>query len=267
MNKMKTSWELFPLFKSDTDPSIAQKRKNVENAAKKFIKKWEKRTDYLKDPKVLKEALDDYEHWARYFGFGGNEWYYFYLRSQQDQNDPTLKARFNKISDFSTRIQNDMQFFTLRVAKIEAKLQKKFLIHKSLSPYKHFLENLFDNAKYLLSEPEEKILNLKDKTSYSNWVKMTSGFITKEVRRGKNFSEILGLIDSKNKKVRDTAANDLNNIFLKQLEVAENELNTVLEHKKVNDELRKFDRPDKGRHVADDIDTEVADALVQVVSE
>jgi oligoendopeptidase F len=269
------NWNLSPLFKNDADPLINRKTSQVKSAAGKFIQKWGRRSDYLKDPSSLKDALDDYEVWARNFGLGGSVWYYFYLRSQQDQNDPELKAKFNKISEFATKIQNEMQFFTLRIAKIDTKLQKKFLIHKPLSPYKHFLEGLFENAKYLLTEPEEKIMNLKDKPSYANWVKMTSGLITKEEKQilnekgkkeVKNFSEILGLIDSKNKKVRDKAAQALNEIFLKHLDVSENEINSVLENKKINDELRGFERPDKARHVADDIDSEVIDALTSAVS-
>ena len=270
------NWNLNPLFKNDTDPFIDRQTSKVKSAAEKFIQKWRRRSDYLKDPASLKNALDDYEVWARNFGLGGSVWYYFNLRSQQDQNDPKLKAKFNKISDFATKIQNEMQFFTLRIAKVDTKLQKKFLSHKPLFPYKHFLENLFENAKYLLTEPEEKIMNLKDKPSYANWVKMTSGLITKEEKeilneKGKkevkNFSEILGLIDSKNKKVRDSAAYALNEIFLEHLDISENEINSVLENKKINDELRGFERPDKARHVADDIDSEVIDALTSTVSQ
>ena len=92
-------------------------------------------------------------------------------------------------------------------------------------------------------------MNLKDKPSYANWVKMTSGLITKEEKeilneKGKkevkNFSEILGLIDSKNKKVRDSAAYALNEIFLEHLDISENEINSVLENKKIKISALKF---------------------------
>ena len=41
---------------------------------------------------------------------------------------------------------------------------------------------MFAESKYLLSEPEEKIMNLKSPSSHANWVKMTSGFLAKEER-------------------------------------------------------------------------------------
>lgn len=271
----KTSWDLTPLFTSDNDPVIEKKRKKVERESYKFINKWSDRDDYLQDPKVLKQALDEYEYWLRNYGYDGDVWYYFFLRTQLNQHNPYLKAKYNKIQDFGYKIQNDIQFFTLRIAKIDTKLQKRILQYEGLKDYKHFLERLFKQAKYQLSEGEEKIMNLKTPTSHDNWVKMLSEFLSKEERKvldetgqrqTKNFSEILSLVDNKNKKVRDASAAAFNEILEKHLNVAENELNSVLQDKKVNAELRGYLRPDKARHIVDDVDTEIVDALVNTVS-
>src|SRR3989344_3784025 len=121
-----------------------------------------------------------------------SENYYFDLRHAVNQSDPKIKARVNQAEEVSLKLQNEIQFFELRVAKIDPKLQKKFLTYKPLSPYKHFLEKLFETQKHLLTEPEEKIMNLKSSTSYTNWVRMTSTFLSKEERGGKNFTELLG---------------------------------------------------------------------------
>jgi len=109
-------------------------------------------------------------------------------------------------------------------------------------------------------------MNLKSTTSYTNWVRMTSTFLSKEVRDGKNFSELLGLMNSKNKKVRDLAAKSFNEILEKHVEVAEHELNSVLQNKKINDELRKYKRADEARHLGDDIETKVVDTIVETVT-
>jgi oligoendopeptidase F len=194
----------------------------------------------------------------------------------QDQNNPDLKAKFNRIENFSKKIENDIQFFHLRIAKISRKYQKKFLEYDGLKDYKHFLERIFAESRYLLSEPEEKILNLKTSTSYSNWVKMTSGFLSREERTiiqedgrkdTKNFSEILSLMNSKDKKARDSAAKAFNDILSKNVEIAEAEINSVLANKKIDDELRKISRPDLTRHISDDIDTEIVDTLIKSMSD
>ncbi len=136
----------------------------------------------MKIPAILRQALDQYESWKRQYGTDGDEGYYFWLRTQQDQNDPKLKARFNKIDEFSKKLENESQFFYLRIARIKPELQKRFLEHEGLARYRHFLERIFAESRYHLSEPEEKILNLKSATSSSNWTKMTAGFLSKEER-------------------------------------------------------------------------------------
>lgn len=274
--KKQIHWDLKDLFDGDDDPLIEEKRKTVEKKGYEFISKWKKRKDYLKDPAVLKQALDEYEQWKAYCGSDGDEGYYFWLRTSQDQNDPALKARFNKIEDFSRKIENDIQFFQLRIGKIPKKDQGKFLDYKGLKEYRHLLERIFAESRYLLSEPEERIMNLKSSTSYSNWIKMTSGSLAKEERQvllensnreTRTLSEISSLMNSKDKNVRDSAAKAFNDILSKNAEVAEAEMNSILANKKTDDELRNISRPDLSRHISDDIDSEIVDALLKSVSE
>jgi oligoendopeptidase F len=271
----KAVWNLKPLFMGDNDPRIEGKRKLVEKKSTAFINTWKDRADYLEDPAILLQALDQYEAWKRQYGTDGDEGYYFWLRTQQDQNDPKLKARFNKIEEFSKKLENESQFFYLRIARIKPELQKRFLEHEGLAKYRHFLERIFAESRYHLSEPEEKILNLKLATSSSNWTKMTSGFLSKEERpviaeNGKRklipFSGLVGLMNSKKKRVRDSAAKAFNDILAKNVEVAESEINSVFANKKIDDELRGAPRPDTLRHVADDIESEVVDSLIEAVS-
>ncbi len=271
----RTEWNLTPLFKSDNDPLMTKKRMVLKRKGYEFINAWKDRTDYFKDPAVLRQALDRYESWKRYFDTDGDEGYYFWLRVQQDQNNPELKAKLTKIEDFSKKIENDSQFFYLRVARIPPEEQQRFLDHEALRKYRHYLERIFAESRYHLSEPEEKIMNLKSATSYSNWTRMTEGFLSKEDReviteRGSKkvlpFSEISGLMNSKTKTVRDAAAVAFNDILKKNVDVAESELNSVLQNKKIDDELRGAPRPDILRHVADDIDSPVVDALIDSVA-
>jgi len=271
----QTVWDLRQLLKSDNDPQMKKKRTLVETKSYEFINTWKDRTDYLEDPDVLKKALDHYEEWKRRYGSDGDEGYYFWLRIHQNQIDPTIKARFNQIEEFSKKIENESQFFQLRIARIRPELQKRFLEHNGLAHYRHFLERIFAEARYHLSEPEEKILNLKSTTSYLNWTRLTTGFLSKEERqvitedgrrKSKPFSELVGIMNSKRRKVRDSAAKAFNDILLKHVDAAEVELNSVLANKKIDDELRGTPRPDTLRHVSDDLESYVVDALIESVS-
>lgn len=270
---MKTDWNLELLFKNEKE--IKTLREEVEKATEGFVKKWSTREDYLQKPEVLKEALDEYNDYATNYGAATKEIYYYHLKEALNQSDPAIKAKVNQTQEFSIKLANQIQFFPLKVAKIDKKVQKKFLDHKPLTSYKHYLQRLFLEADHNLSEPEEKLINNLVPLTYSNWTRMLSGFLSKEEREildedgkktVKSFSEIMSLMQSTKKKVRDEAANALNSILLKHLDVAENEINAVLQNRKVFDELKHFDRPDQPRHMDDDIETSVVDTLIKSVT-
>lgn len=270
------TWNLAHLFKGDNDPEIPKFQKMAEKNVARFVNKWEKRDDYLKDPQILAQALDDYEKLWREYGTGNKVSFYFELRTEQDQNNPELKAKFNQTEDFTNKMQNQIQFFYLKISHIPSKEQNKFLKSPQLKNYRHYLERAFKEAEHLLSDPEEKIMTLKASVSHDNWKKMTSGFLSKEERKVKNargkeelksFTEIIGLLSHQNKKVRDSAGLAFNDILQKYVEVAENEINSILANKKINDELRHHSRPDEARHLGSDIDSSIVDLLTQVVSQ
>ncbi|HLB51516.1 hypothetical protein A3F07_01270 [candidate division WWE3 bacterium RIFCSPHIGHO2_12_FULL_38_15] len=271
----KTKWNLSLLFKSDDDPAIETKRNEVKEESYKFINKWSKRSDFLELEHILREALDEYEALAGKYGMAGHESLYLFLRKSTDQNNPEIKARVSRLDDFEVKILNDIQFFEMRISKVSSEIQKKFLEYSGLKQYKHFLENLFNKSKYLLSEDQEKVVNLKDKSAISNWVQMLSGFLAKEEREvlnkngkkeTKSFSSIYNLLNDTNKSIRDAAAKAVNEIIFKHVDVAEYELNSIMEYLKVEDELRNRSRPDLGRLVSDNMEPEIIDALIEAVT-
>jgi oligoendopeptidase F len=272
---IKTEWDLSELLKGSSDPKIALEQKEIEKQVDLFVKKYSKDKSWLTNSISLKIALNDYEKLLNDSGqLGGSSYLYFALSLEKNQNNTDLKSKFNKLEDFNKKMENKLLFFELGLSKLNEKQKVLFLKSKDLTNYKHFLERKFLEGKYLLSENEEKILSLKSSVSYTNWKKMISSLTSKEERfvlinnkkQKKNFSEITGLINDANKKTRDSAADAFNEIILNYLDVSEYELNSVLEDKKINDELRKMLRPDLSRHIKDDIDSKIVDVLIDCVS-
>jgi oligoendopeptidase F len=276
---METEWNLKLLFNSDDDPAIEEYQNWIKKKVGAFIKKWGEDNTYLTNSEILKQALEDYSSLEIVGPTGGDgsgtkDGFYFWLRTQQDQNDSELKAKYNKSIEFGNDLMNSIRFFTINLGKIESNKQREFLEDESLNEYKHFLERIFAEAKYTLSLEEENILALKQTPAHEQWDKMLSGFLSKEERLvdvdgkeiKKNFSEILSLISSPVKKTRDSAAKAFNDILNKFSEVAEAEINAILTNKKIDDKLRKVERPDFIRHLSDDIDSGVVDSLIESVS-
>jgi oligoendopeptidase F len=273
-DKIITTWDFSSLFSSDTDPKIAAERLEIARQAQLFATAWQDRQDYLTDPDILRQALDQYEQWCKAYNTTGVAGYYLHLRSELNQLDSFLKAESNKTDELSAHLANLTQFFGLRLSKISTSQQTLFLQSEQLAPYKHFLEHLFAEGPYLLSEDQEQVFNLTSQSAYGAWVRMTATFLSKEERpilstdgqkAIKNFSEIASLLSHKSKAVRDDAADAFNDIMVKHAPVATEEMNAILGYKKVQDELRKLSRPDQSRHLSDDIETDVVDALLSAV--
>lgn len=267
---MENVWDLTIL-----EENFEEKRKEIEIKSGTFVKKWEGNSEYLEKAGILREALDEYEKLENSYLKGGDEYYFCWLNLQLDESNPELKARYNKAEEFKKEIENKLRFFLLKISKISEEKQKEFLEDEGLKKYRNFLKRLFCEGRYLLSEKEERIINIKNSGAYSFWVNMVSGFLSKEEgfvfdenlkENKKSFSEIRSLMESENKKVRNKAISVFNEIVEKYEDIAENELNAVLENKKVNDKLRGFERPDKSRHLEDDIETEIVDSLIETVS-
>ncbi len=274
LDTSKTEWDLSPLLKSDDDPKIQEYRQIITKATDDFVAKWKQRIDYLEKPEILKEALDELESLENTEA-NNKEVYYYNLRTAVESDNPDIRAKENQAIEFEKTIINKFQFFWLNLAKIDKKLQPQFLNAKSLQQYKHILERTFAAAKYRLSEAEERLILLKSSVAYGNWVEMTSIFLAKEEREAiseggkkvKLTEEQLGtLLNSRKKNVRDKAAEAFNGLLSDYADVAEHEINSILANKKIDDELRGYERPDKSRHISDDIESDVVDVLISAVS-
>jgi oligoendopeptidase F len=268
------SWNL-SLLNEKSEEKFKKEKEKIEKKVDSFAKKW-KSKDFLKDSKSLKKALDQYESLRANYGTSGDQGYYYFLKKALDQSNPDLKAKAKQIEEFSKKQEEKIRFFNLQISKTPKEKQKEFLEEEKLEVYKNYLKTSFREGEYLLSEKEEKIMSLKSGSAYNNWVEMVDDFLSRESREivnkkgqkeEKNFSEIVSLLRSKNKKVRDSAAEAFNNILNENVDVAEVEFNSVLEDKKINDYLRGFVRPDMARFISDDVKPETVDTLVETVTD
>lgn len=264
-------WNLTPLLKTGSKEEIQKDIEKTKEANEAFANKWKNQPDYLKKPKILKQALEELENLQTNFGQSGNAGFYFALKSYINQTDPGIKANLNKIEEVEKELSNKRMFFTLNLAKVSEEKQKEFLSSSELKEYKHFLEIIFVQSKHALTDPEEKILSLKETVAHDNWERMTSGILAKQEKQlnkeTKNFSELLNLIKDKDKITRDKAAEAINEILKEFEDIAEAEINSILANKKINDRLRNFKRPDEARHLYDDIPTAIVDTLIKTVTE
>ncbi|MCK4997134.1 M3 family oligoendopeptidase [Candidatus Pacearchaeota archaeon] len=263
---MKTNWEFESL-----NGDFVEDRKLIEKAFDDFVLDWENNSKYLESSEELKSVLDDYEYLIKKFDNCGTEGYYYWLKQELDKNDINTRSKFMQAEEFSIKQSNKILFFEITLSKISKEKQIEFLNDKNLFEYKNFLKNIFDNSKHILSVKEEKILSLKSSGSYSMWVKMVESLLSKELRvvdgKEMTYPELINTMRSTKKDIRDLANKEFENIMRKYEDIAEVELNAVLENIKVDNELRGFNRFDESRIKKDGIDFEFIDSILEAIKD
>lgn len=279
-----SSWNFNHLTSTPTVEYRKKQREKAEKMFNSFKEKWEGRQDYLTDVHILRQALDEYEeieNWIRWSGSWDDFWviwsesYYYWLQTCLHSEDQEIRAKANLADEFATKLQNKILFFELSLARITEDKQSEFLSHSLLEPYHHFLEKQFASSKHLLSSEWEKILNLFSKTSYENWESMTSKFLSQSEREIEfsswkkmvTLEELCTLSCDKDENIRKQAIKWINEIHFDAKELAENEINSILEYKKTVDDLRHFSSADEFVSLRDDISLDTINAMVDSVKD
>lgn len=240
----KTEWDLKQFYSSPDDPKIQKDVDALEKKYKAFEKKYKDKTDFLKNPKKLLSALNEFE------ALGADPFLpslYAHLASDLNSSDEKIQALATSLSVRLTKIGNRVLFFPLVVNKIPKPLQKKVLADKKFVYFKYALKMAFENAKYDLTLPEEKILSLTSLPSYGLWVRGVEKSLNEKTieHDGKNIplSEALSLLRT----LKTAERYEVHEKSLaKMKEVADfstAEINAIYLNKKIRDELRGLAKP------------------------
>ncbi len=246
LTHIKTQWDLKKLYyASEKDPQIEKDIAKTERAYKAFARKY-KGKDFTRSAHTLLQALQDSDKLSQ-MPESHKPAYYFSFRTVLDANDTVAHKRLQLIDDRLTKAVNEIIFFGLAIAHIPKQLQKKYLNDDTLALYHYDLKQAFDNAKYTLSEPEEKILNLKSDVSRGMWIAGTDKILSKRTVTYKKevipLNEAIDRINTVSSKERPKLWKLCTDQFRDLAEIAENEISAVIINKKIDDELRGYKTP------------------------
>lgn len=244
--KYKTEWDLGHIYKGEMKRQVAKDLATTKKEYLAFAKKYRQNKKHLKNPKALAGAILEYEKLGANPGGSRPSAYYSYRKSL-NALDNEAQAELAKLSDFYSKLGNEVEFFMLEVGKIPKNLQPKFLKSKELVPFKYFLTKVFENAKHDLSEAEEKIMNLKSAPSHRMWVSGFARLLNKqEVEhegRPVPISEAGSKISTLSTKARRELHQKLMKVYENVADFSESEINAIVTNKKISDELRGFKTP------------------------
>jgi len=271
----KVRWDLSALFNSIDDPRIGETWETQMGRADAFAERYRGKIDApgltaetLAD--ALKEIESIYNEVSKPMG-------YSQLLFSTDSGDPKIGAFMQKQREKGTELSVKVMFFELELQAADAAVIDRLLEDDALANYRHYVQTARALSPHRLSEPEEIVLEETANTGSRAWVRLFEELTANHVFRihlpGKDDidtmseQEVLALLRSPDRLVRQAAADSLT-AGLKEMErVLVFNYNNLLQDKAVEDRLRKFDYPEQSRHISNELDKETVDLVVRLCKE
>lgn len=264
---IKTKWDLTQLYQSPSDPKLETDMQELTKLAKNFQKRWQGKLTKA-SVKNLKKAIADFETVYAKVAYA-KPFVYVFLSRDIDQSNAKLTKLFNSLHNQLTELENYLVFFELELAKRGSVGLHKLAKDKTIAPYGFFIEKIAKTARHQLTEPEEKILNLTSLSSQSLWIDGVEKALSKKhvTLRGKKIplNGALEQLYSLPNTARHKLFKECVMRYKEVADFAESEMNALLTHKKVTDNLRGYARPQtKTIEGYDNTESEI-DTLVDTV--
>lgn len=264
---IKMEWDFSKIYKSDNDPQIEKDVDSIIGVYADFAKKYSNKK-FLNSPASVLKALKDWEKLEE-VSFAKPVWYLEKL-NDTDSSNTKRKAKADLLMSKIRKAYNDVMFFGVSLSKLDIKMQKQILNDKSFASYKYYLQKLFESGKYLLSEAEEKIINLKNQVTYDMWVDAQKALLNKQTVKFKKeeiaMSKALALRHQLNQKDRHELHGKIIPILKSISHMAEAEINAVYTDKKIDDELRGHKTPYESTVIGYENDLPTVENLVAVIN-
>ncbi len=266
-------WDLNELYASLDDPRIQEDLDRLKERAAEFEARYRGR---IADPgcsaALLREALDAYEEivWASYPAGA-----YASLQFSANTADPARGALLQRVRTEGTAISVKLLFFSLELGRMPEETFAALVDDPALEPYRHYLSQRREEAKYNLTEPEERIIAELSNTGPRAWQRLFSEITSRAVfrvtldgeTREMTQSEIIALLYDPDREVRKAGAAGITAQMKAQSHPVVFIYNTLLQEKATMDRLRGFEYPEQARHLDNELPPDVVDTLSEAVTE
>ncbi|MEL7467894.1 MAG: M3 family oligoendopeptidase [Pseudomonadota bacterium] len=261
-------WDLTHLYKGLDAPELEADFEKTAAACKAFSETYEGKLAGL-DGDGLAACIAEYEDIDRVLG---RIMSYAGLLYQQNTQDPE-RAKF--MGDAQVRVTDLTQplvFFTLELNRVEEDWLTDLLAASDrLARYKPWLDRLRALKPYQLSDELEKFLHDQSVVGATAWNRLFD-----ETMAGLQFDvdgedeplgleATLNLLSDTDRARREVGGRAVAKGMAENIRLFTRITNTLAKEKEVEDRWRKMPAPDYGRHLSNQVEPEVVDALREAV--
>jgi oligoendopeptidase F len=267
MTYTQARWSLADLFPGFDSPELQAAFDNVEEQVASFegvrgkLKPELEAGPFLE---IVKASEATGRIVSRLYAFAG-------LSFSADTQDQTAQALMARVEQFAAEMQNRTLFFSLWWKELDAANANRLM--GAAGDYRYYLEELRHFKPHTLSEPEEKVVNLKNVTGASALITLYDAITnryayklevdgeTKELTRG----GLQPYIQGGDPELRARAYQELYRVYSADGPVLGQMYQTLArDWHNENLSLRKFASPLAVRNLMNDVPDEAVEALLEV---
>jgi len=263
------SWKLEDLYPAMDSDEVRQDFELSLEDSVSFKKKYAGKLSDLaqKNPAELGRAISAYEkieeRMGRLMSYAG-------LVYTGDTSDPAKAKFYGDAQEKITDASSPLLFFTLELNRIEsAVLEKAMEADVGLGRYRPWIEDLTKDRPYQLEDRIEELFLEKSVTGRSAWNRLfdeTMASLRFDIN-GEQLSvePALNCLQDSDRAKRETAAREIGKVLGENSRTFTLITNTLAKDKEISDRWRGFGSVADSRHLANRIEPEVVDALVEAV--
>ncbi|MFQ5773382.1 MAG: M3 family oligoendopeptidase [Kiloniellaceae bacterium] len=259
------TWDLGDLYPGPEAPDLKSDLARCAAEAKAFRARYEGKLAGL-DGAALGRAVAAYEALQETLGRISS---YAQLVYSGNMSDPAIGRFYQMMQERTTDVSSELLFFTLELNRMDESDLEVKQAAPALARYAPWLRDVRALRPHQLSDELERLLHEKYVAGRAAWIRLFD-----ETMAALRFpldgdmltsAEILNKLTDRDGAVREAAAKSLGQVLGENLRVFALITNTLAKDKQIEDGWRGFARPVSSRNLANFVEDEVVEALVQSV--
>jgi oligoendopeptidase F len=263
-------WDLDDLFPAHDSDEMNDAFQMLDSQVSKFEGYREKLSPEM-DVEEFMSMVEEQESFTRLASRMGQYSGLWFSEDTQNQEAQTFQA---KVQQFMAGVRNQTLFFSLWWKSLEEEQTKRFM--EVAGEYQYWLEEIRNFKPYTLTEPEEKVINIKDvtginaiRTLYSSITNRYSYKVEvdgeeKDLTRG----ELMALVQGTDPDVRARAYQELYKVYGDDGSILGQMYQTIVrDFRNENLDMRGFDSPISVRNLINDVPDQVVNTLLEVAEQ
>ena len=259
-------WNLDDLYSSENDKNLTIDLKWLDKECTKFENDFKNKLSKLSAQNFLKCIL----RYEKIQNISGRIMSFAGLKYYQSTTDPKRAKFLADMQDKITVSSSKLVFFSLEINNIDNKKINSLLKEDvQLSRFKPIFDSLRKMKNHQLSTELEAFLHDQSVVGTSAWNRLfdetIAGLKFTINNEELNIESTLNLLSDNDRKTRELGAKEVARVLGKNINIFSRITNTLAKEKEIEDRWRKMPSPQFGRHLSNDVEPEVVEALRNAV--